>query len=249
MFTDSHAHIYKQYYEDIEKIIKNAKINGINRIITNGIDEITNHEVLKLLEKYPELYGTLGIHPEKVNSYQKEDLDFIVNNITNPKIIAIGEIGLDYYYDKQSRLAQIKLFEQQLAIAEKYHLPVIIHSREATKDVLNCLKKYKVKGVIHSFSGTLEEAREFIKLGFYLGINGIITFKNSNLKEVFLSVPLDNILLETDSPYLTPHPFRGQKNEPKNIKIIAKFVANLKNISVADLAVITNKNLERLFKI
>lgn len=249
MFTDTHCHIYKEYYEDIKKILENAKECQINRMINNGCDKKSNEEVLKLSTQYKNIYGALGIHPENVDTYKEEDLKEIENNLTNPKIIAIGEIGLDYHYTKENKNRQIELLEAQLQIAEKYNLPVIIHSREATEDTINTLKKYHVKGVIHSFSGSKETALIYIKMGYLLGINGVITFKNSKLKEVIKEIPLENIILETDSPYLTPEPFRGKRNEPKRILEIAKFICELKNISLEELSKITNENIKRIFDI
>lgn len=249
MFTDTHCHIYKEYYENIEEILEHAKENKINRMINNGCDTASNKEVLHLIEIYPNMYGAIGIHPEKVDSYQKEDINFIKENLVNNKIIAIGEIGLDYHYTKENKEEQKKLLEDQLLLAQEYNIPVIIHSREATEDTINTLKKYKIKGVIHSFSGSLETAQIYIKMGFLLGINGVITFKNSKLKEVIKEIPLENIVLETDSPYLTPEPFRGTRNEPARVLEIAKFISELKDISLNDLARITNDNIKRIFDI
>ena len=249
MFTDTHCHIYKEYYEDIEKIVENAKENKVDRMINNGCNHTSNKEVLDLIEKYDCMFASLGIHPESVDTYKEKELEFLEENLKNEKIIAIGEIGLDYHYTKENKDTQKKLFEDQLKIAEKHNLPVIIHSREATEDTINTLKKYKLKGVIHSFSGSLETAKIYIKMGYLLGINGVITFKNSKLKEVIKEIPLENILLETDSPYLTPEPFRGKKNEPARILEIAKFICELKDISLEDLARITNDNIKRIFDI
>src|SRR5699024_6836671 len=161
--------------------------------------------------------GALGIHPEYVENYTLDDIKFIEDNLNNPKIVAIGEIGLDYHYSKENKEEQIKLLELQLKLAEKYGVPVIIHSREATEDTINTLKKYKVRGVIHSFSGSLETAKIYIKMGYLLGINGVVTFKNCNLKDVLKEIPIENIVLETDSPYLTPVPFRGKQNNSSHI--------------------------------
>lgn len=248
MFCDTHCHLYKEYYEDVDVIIKNAKENKVDRYIVDGCDSSSNQEVMELIEKNG-IYGTLGIHPEELDSFKEEDLNFIENNLNNPKIIAIGEIGLDYHYCKETREEQIKLFERQLALAEKYNLPVVVHSREATEDTINCLKKFKVKGVIHSFSGSLETAKIYIKMGFVLGVNGVITFKNCNLKDVIKEIDLENIILETDSPYLTPVPYRGKQNDPSKIIEIAKFVSELHNISLKELAEITNSNIKRIFDI
>lgn len=249
MFTDTHCHIYKEYYENIDEILNNAQNVNINRVINNGCSNTSNIEVLELITKYNNMYGALGIHPEEIDNYNEEDITFIENNLSNKKVIAIGEIGLDYHYTKENKEEQIKLFERQLSLAEKYHMPVIIHSREATEDTINTLKKYKVTGVIHSFSGSLETANIYIKMGFKLGINGVITFKNSKLKDVIKEIDLTNIVLETDSPYLAPHPYRGTRNEPANISEIATFICSLKNITLRELSIITNKNINQIFDI
>lgn len=247
MFIDSHCHIYSEYYSDIAKVIEDATNKGIAKFLNNGVDTKSNKEVLKLLKIYPHMYGAIGIHPENVLDYREEDLEFIKENLSNEKVVALGEIGLDYHYTKENKDKQIALFESQLAMAEKYEMPVIIHSREATLDTINILKKYHVKGVIHSFSGSLETAQIYIKMGYLLGINGVVTFKNSNLKEVVKMLPLDSILLETDSPYLTPEPFRGQQNNPGHVKEVATFVADLKGIPLEELSDITNNNFRKMF--
>ena len=249
MFTDSHCHLYDEYYDNIDEIIKIANDNNVTRFINNGCDSQTNREVLDKISKYDNMYGTLGIHPEYVDKYTLEDIKFIENNLSNKKVIAIGEIGLDYYYTKDNKEAQNNLFEIQLELAEKYDLPVVVHSRESTLDTINTLKKYNVKGLIHSFSGSLETAKEYIKMGYLIGINGVITFKNANIKDVIKEIPLEYLVLETDSPYLTPVPFRGKQNNPSHIIDIAKFICELKDISLDDLSKITNYNLERIFKI
>ena len=249
MFTDTHCHIYKEYYENLDEITNNAKNNKVNRMINNGCNSASNKEVLELLKKYDTMYGALGIHPESVETYQESDITFIKNNLENDRIIAIGEIGLDYHYTKENKEEQKKLLEVQLSIAKNANLPVIIHSREATEDTINILKKYNLKGVIHSFSGSYETAQIYIKMGYLLGINGVITFKNSKLKEVIKKIPLKNIILETDSPYLTPEPYRGKRNEPARILDIAKFICELKGVSLEELARITNDNIKRIFDI
>lgn len=249
MLTDTHCHIYKEYYDNFDEVVMNAKKFGIDRMINCGCDTKTNEEVINLCDSFAELYGAIGIHPENVIDYDKKDLEIIKENLHNNKIVAIGEIGLDYHYTKELKQEQIKLFEEQLRIAEENNMPVVIHSREATDDTLTILKKYNVKGVIHSFSGSLETALEYIKMGYVLGINGVVTFKNCKLKEFLTNVPLDNIILETDSPYLTPEPLRGHKNEPANMKYIAEFIVNLYGITTEELSKITNANIKRVFDI
>lgn len=249
MFVDTHCHIYDEYYDDIEKVLKKIKDNNIGKIINNGCDAKSNMEVLKKVSSYDFMYGALGIHPESVLDYKKEDIDFIEQHLNDEKIVAIGEIGLDYHYGKENKEAQIILFEEQLKLAEKYNKPVIIHSRDATLDTIETIKKYKVRGVIHSFSGSLETANIYLKLGFLLGVNGVITFKNCNLKDVIKEIPLEKIVLETDSPYLTPVPFRGERNDSSHINEIAEFVAFLKGVSMENLANITNESVQQVFDI
>lgn len=249
MFTDTHCHIYSEYYDDIDDIMKKICDAKISKVINNGTNNNSNIEVLKLAEKYDNMFAAIGIHPEDVDNYKDEDLSFIEEHINDSKVVAIGEIGLDYYYTKENKNKQIELFEKQLKLAEKYNKPVIIHSREATLDTIETLKKYNVKGVIHSFSGSYETACIYIKMGFLLGINGVITFKNCNLKDVYEKIDLNNIVLETDSPYLTPVPFRGKRNDSSHINDIACFVASLKHVSLEKLAEETNGNVKRCFDI
>ena len=249
MFTDTHCHLYEEYYDNLDEIIEKIRISKINRVINNGCDDQSNKEVLNSLGKYFCMYGALGIHPESVDTYKQEDLQFIKKHIMDDKVVAIGEIGLDYYWTKETREKQIELFESQLQLAEHVNKPVIIHSREATKDTIEILNKYKVRGVIHSFSGSYETACIYIKMGFLLGINGVITFKNCNLKEVVEKIDLSHIILETDSPYLTPVPYRGKKNDSSHIVDIAKFICDLKHVSMEELATVTNGNVKRVFDI
>ena len=247
MLIDTHCHLYKEYYEDIDSIIKLSKENNVVYYINNGCDAKSNIEVLESVEKYPSVYGALGIHPENVENYILDDIKFIEDNLNNKKIVAIGEIGLDYHYSKENKYEQIKLLELQLKLAEKYDMPVIIHSRDATEDTINTLKKYKVKGIIHSFSGSLETAKIYIKMGYLLGINGVVTFKNCNLKDVLKEIPLENIVLETDSPYLTPVPYRGKQNNPSHILDIANFISEIYDLTLDDVSRITTDNVIKLY--
>lgn len=249
MFIDTHCHLYKEYYDDLDDIINKIKESKINRVINNGCDDKSNHEVLESIGKYSNMYGALGIHPESADFYTDEDLEFVKNHINDEKVVAIGEIGLDYYWTKENKEEQIKLFEKQLELAEVVNKPVIIHSRDATLDTIEILKKHHVRGVIHSFSGSYETACIYIKIGFLLGINGVITFKNCNLKDVIDKIDLSNIVLETDSPYLTPVPYRGQKNDSTHVEDIARFICNIKGITMEELALVTNDNVKRVFDI
>ena len=249
MYTDTHCHLFPEYYEDLDELEKVIKDNKILKVINNGTDDKSNKIVLDLINKYDYMYGAIGIHPEVVEEYNISDLDFVEKHLKDDKIVALGEIGLDYHYSKENRDKQIELFENQLKIAEKYDVPVIVHSREATQDTIDSLKKYHVRGVIHSFSGSLEVAKIYIKMGFLLGINGVVTFKNCNLIEILKEIPLDYIVLETDSPYLTPVPYRGIQNNPSHIMDIAKFLAENLKISMEEISNITENNVKRVFDI
>lgn len=249
MFTDTHCHIYEEYYDDINSILEFANSKNICRVISNGCDKNSCAEVLELANTYENYYCTLGIHPESVLEYSDDDIKFIEENIKNSKVVAIGEIGLDYHYGKENRKEQIRLFELQLSLAEKFNKPVVIHTRDCIEETYSILKKYNLRGVIHSFSGSFDMAQKFIDLGYVLGINGVITFKNCKLKEVIKNVSLKNIILETDSPYLTPEPYRGKQNNPAHILEIASFLSELYKISLEDLAKVTNQNIKRIFDI
>lgn len=250
MFTDTHCHIYNEYYDnDIEQVYEKMKVSNVDRIINNGCDSKSNKEVLELLGKYSWMYGAIGIHPESADSYTDDDLRFIEEHINDEKVVAIGEIGLDYYWTKDNKEKQKELFEYQLKLAERVNKPVIVHSREATQDTIDILKKYNVRGVIHSFSGSYETACIYIKMGFLLGINGVVTFKNCNLKEVVAKLDLKKIVLETDSPYLTPVPYRGKRNDSSHVFDIAKYICELKGCTLEELAKETNGNISRCFDI
>lgn len=249
MLVDTHCHLYKEYYDSLTDVLKEASLNQVSKFIVAGCDQKSNEEVLELLKSQDSIYGCLGIHPESVTTYQDKDLLFLEEHLKDVRVVAVGEIGLDYHFDKEHKEQQKELFEKQLVLAEKYSLPVVVHSRDATKDTIEILKKFpKVKGVIHSFSGSLEVAEIYIKMGYKLGINGVATFKNSHLKEILPTI-FPDIVLETDSPYLTPHPYRGNKNSPKNILLIADFICEYLNISKNQLEKVTNENVRAVFDI
>lgn len=248
MFTDTHCHIYEEYY-DVDDIMKKINSSSVNRVINNACDFKTSLEVLDLSNKYSNMYCAIGLHPENNLDEIDNVIDLVIKNKGNPKMVAIGEIGLDYYYTKENKEEQIKILCKQLELAEKLNLPVIIHSREATGDMLSILKKFNVKGVIHCFNGSVEVAKEYIKLGYKLGINGVITFKNCKLIDVIKTIGVDNVVFETDSPYLAPVPFRGEENNPTHVIDIVNFVSNNTGVSVEDLANISNKNIKYIFDI
>lgn len=250
MFTDTHCHFEPDYYDNYDEVIQNAFANNVNRIIVSGCAKLGNEESLNLSNNYENIYSTIGFHPDQASTFTDDDISDLKNKvINNNKVIGIGEIGLDYHYDGYDKDKQMDLFNKQLKLAAELNKPVVIHSRDATQDTIDVLSQYKLKGVIHSFSGSYEVAQIYIKMGYKLGINGVVTFKNSNLKDTLKRLSPENIILETDAPYLTPHPFRGEKNESKNILIIAEFVAELYGISLEELSKITNKNINEIFDI
>ncbi len=238
--VDTHCHLFVSDYPDIDDVIKRM---GDNIVIVSGVDDASNREVLELCSRYRNVYGTLGIHPESVSL--DYSLDFIRQHINDDKIVAVGEIGLDYYYTKDNKDAQIELFCKQIEIAVSNNKPIVVHSRDAINDTFNIIKRYNYgsRTLIHCFSSSLEMARNFIGLGCILGVGGVVTFKNSmKLKEVVSNVSLDSLVLETDSPYMTPVPFRGKRNEPCNIVYVAKEISNLTGVSYDEVLKITSRN-------
>ena len=247
MFIDTHCHLSIEDYDDIDLVIKENRNVEISNIIISGCNYDSIVESLEISNKYDDVFVTIGYHPDQVEVVDDKKIEFLKEQLKHPKVVGVGEIGLDYHYGKENRDAQIVLFEKQLKIAEEYNLPVVIHSRDATEDTIECLKKYKVHGVMHCFSGSVETAMIYKKMGFYLGIGGVVTFKNSNLYKVVDAVGLDSIVLETDSPYLAPEPVRGTKNSSKNIPFIAKRIAEILNVSVEEVSKKTIENTLNLF--
>jgi len=248
MYIDVHCHLDSEFYDDIDGIIVNSLKNNVGKLIYNGCNMETNKEVLALVNKYDSVYGAIGFHPTELVNVKEEDYIFLEENIKNKKIVAIGEIGLDYHYENTDKEKQKYHFIKQLKLAKKYNLPVIVHSRDSIQDTYNILKDYPVKGVLHCYSGSVEMAREFVKLGYFISVGGIITFKNAkNIIEVIKDIDLSYILLETDSPFLTPEPHRKEKNQPMYIPLIANKIAEVKGISVEEVRDTSTSNASRLF--
>lgn len=247
MFIDTHCHISSSYYEDIDFVISENKRNGVGKIVISGCEIDNIEEAVEYAQRYDDIYLSLGYHPSEVERVTDATLNQLEIYLKNSKVVALGEIGLDYHYGKENKLAQKKLFEDQLMLAEKLNLPVIIHSRDATQDTIDLLKKHSVKGIIHCFSGSLEVALQYIEMGYLLGIGGVLTFKNSNLPKVVTELDLASLVLETDSPYLTPEPYRGKQNSSKYIPVIAEKLAFIKGVSVEEVMTVTTLNAERLF--
>ena len=249
MFIDTHCHLSHDDYDDIDLVIKENRENKIEKIIVSACDKNSMIEALNYLDKYEDVFLTIGFHPSESASYNKDELDFLVKSLkSNKKIVGVGEIGLDYHYGKEDQLKQIEMFIDQMKVASDLNLPVVIHSRDATEDTIKILKEFpNINGVIHCFSGSVETAKIYVKMGYKIGIGGVVTFKNSKLYEVIEAVGLDNIILETDSPYLTPEPYRGKKNSSKYIPLIAEKLARILNVSVEKVSEITLNNTYCLF--
>jgi len=248
MFIDVHCHLDSESYDNIDEVISSSLENNVGKLIFNGYNMKSNLEVLNLIKEYDCVYGAIGFHPNDLDDITDDDYLFLEDNIKNNKIVAIGEIGLDYHYEDTDKENQKKHFIRQLELARKYDMPVIIHSRDSIQDTYDILKRYPVRGVLHCYSGSVEMAREFVKLGMFLSVGGIITFKNAkNIIDVINNIDLAYILLETDSPYLTPEPYRKYKNEPKYIPVIANKIAEIKAISVNEVMDVTTSNARGLF--
>lgn len=250
MFIDTHCHLSREDYDDIELVLSENREKGIDKIIISGCDRASIDESIEFSKKYSDIYLTIGYHPSEATITIDSDLEKLENLISsnNLKIVGIGEIGLDYHYGKEDIDLQKELFRKQMKLASKYKFPVVIHSRDATEDTINILKEFPdVIGDIHCFSGSVETARIYVKMGYKIGIGGVVTFKNSNLYKVVEDIGINNILLETDSPYLAPVPFRGKLNSSKYIPLIAEKVAEILDISVDDVSKATIANTNTLF--
>ena len=253
MFVDTHAHLqWRSFDDDLEDVLERAKENRVTRVVNIGFDLAGCVKGVKLAEKYRELYATVGIHPHDAKTLNKKTLDKLRELAANPKVVAIGEIGLDYYRNLSPREVQKQAFETQMALAEELELPVVIHDREAHDDIIQTLSKFKgkIKGIMHCFSGNKQMAQQCLDLGFKLSFNGTITYpKNRELREIAKLIDLKNILLETDCPFLSPQEVRGKRNEPSFLPMIAQEIANLKHVSVEDLAEATTRNAEETMKL
>jgi TatD DNase family protein len=249
---DTHAHLdYEGLGDNLDGILGNALDAGVEKIIVPGVELAGIPRIIEIIEKYDNVFGAVAVHPSDAKDWQDGDYETLKKYAQHEKIVAIGETGLDYYHDKTFIDTQKQAFRAHLQLARELNLPVMIHDREAHADTMAILKEYPdVKGVMHCFSGSVEFAMECIKIGYYIALGGPVTFKNAHKpKEVAAKMPIDRLLLETDAPFLAPHPYRGQQNEPANIKFIAEEIANLRGISLEELANATSVNAEKLFRI
>ena len=253
MFIDTHSHLYlEQFDNDIDLAIQNAINNKVNKIFLPNIDSTTIKRMINLENKYPKLISSMmGLHPGSVNLNYKKELDIVRKELDSGKFVGVGEVGIDLYWDKTFKKEQIDAFNTQIKWAKELDLPIIIHAREAIDLTIDMIEKNQtgnLKGIFHCFTGDINQAFRIMKSGFYMGIGGILTYKNSGLADVVSEIPLEFLVLETDSPYLPPVPFRGKRNESSYILYIAKKLAEIKNMSVEEVGDITSKNASKIFK-
>ena len=250
---DTHSHIYLPEFDECRLgMMERAHRSGISKILMPAIDSVTHKALLLLEEKDPDCLAMMGLHPCSVKEGYRDELKIVRDHLGKRTFKAVGEIGLDFYWDKTFTEQQYSAFHQQLEWALHFDIPVSIHSRNATDECIAVVKEHqqgKLKGVFHCFSGNKEQAQQIIDLGLYLGIGGVVTFKNSGLDKVLETVSLENIVLETDAPYLAPVPFRGKPNEPSYLKYVVEKLTEVKGVSVDEVAAITTANAEKLFGI
>ena len=253
MLIDTHTHIdLENFQERFDDVLKNALDNDVTKVLIPGVEPKGFERILQLCTKYDSVYGAVGVHPEDVNSYNDETEELIKKYLKHDKIVALGEVGLDYYWDKSQIEKQKEIFERQILIAKEFQKPVLVHDREAHADSFEILKRTKaadVGVVMHCFSGSVEFAQECVKEGFYIALGGVVTFKNAKkAKEVAKAVPLNRLLLETDAPYMAPVPYRGKENEPAYVKYVAQEIADLRGITFEEVACATTENALRLLR-
>jgi TatD DNase family protein len=254
MLFDTHVHLNaEQFNEDLEEVISRAKEAGVGRMVVVGFDRPTIERAMELVEQYEFLYASIGWHPVDAIDMKDEDLAWIEELSSHPKVVALGEMGLDYHWDKSPKDIQKEVFRKQIHLAKKVKLPIVIHNREATQDIVDILREEgaeEVGGIMHCFSGSPEIAQECVDMNFYISLGGPVTFKNAKKpKEVAQEIPLERLLIETDCPYLAPHPNRGKRNEPAYVKLVAEQIAELKGISLEEVETITTENANKLFNI
>ncbi len=255
MFVDTHAHLTDERFKGEEKeILEKCRTANVLKIITSGVDYDSSQKALEFAQNYDEVYASIGVYPENIYEFDKQIENNFAQMAQNKKVVAIGEIGLQYTDNMPPREKQKEIFLKQLELAYELKLPIVIHCRDAYGDMIDLLKRNKnlleYSGTFHCYGGSKEIAKEILKLGFYISVGGVSTFKNaSNLKETIKSLPLENLILETDCPYLAPDPFRGRRNDPSLIPIIAKNLAQLKDVSLEEIEEKTTQNARRLFNL
>jgi TatD DNase family protein len=254
MFIDTHAHLfYPNFTEDVDEVISRAKDAGVHTIIVPATDIETSRKVIELVEKYDFIYGAVGVHPHDTKDWNDSLINEIESFAAHRKIVAIGEIGLDYFYDFAPKDKQMQAFKAQIDLALKINKPIIVHTRDADDDMMNVIRSYKDSGLkaqFHCFNGTLRNAKELVRLNHFISFTGNITFKKSDsLRDVAANLSLESIMLETDSPFMTPEPYRGKRNEPANVKLVAEMLAEIHHLTIEDVARLTSYNVFRMFGI
>ena len=251
MFFDTHCHLNSsQMFENRDEFIKKALENGVSHCCVVGYNLVGSLRAVEIAEAYENIYAVVGIGPEDCLETDENELAQIEALLSHPKVVAVGEIGLDYHWDTVPREKQKDIFVKFLRMASNHHLPVVIHSRDALQDTYDLLKQEKAHGIMHCYSGSAEMAKEFVKIGFKISLAGPVTFKNAKVpKEVARQIPLKDLLIETDSPYLTPHPYRGKPNDPSYVPLVAKEIAELKVIEIEEVAKVTMQNAMEVFGI
>lgn len=254
MYIDTHVHLNAdQYEEDVEAVIERAREAGVEKMVVIGFDRKTIKKAMELAERHPFIYVVIGWHPVDAIDCTEADLVWIESLAAHPKVVGIGETGLDYHWDKSPKDIQQQLFRKQIRLAQKLNLPIVIHNREATADVIRILQEEKAEktgGIMHCFGGSVETAKICIDMNFMISLGGPVTFKNAKApKEVAKAIPLEYLLIETDAPYLAPHPYRGKRNEPAYVTLVAEEIANLKGLPVEQIAEMTTANALKVFNI
>lgn len=253
-FFDTHVHLNDDlYFSEIDEVIKKAKATGVTKFLCIGYEMEANRRALELADHYAEVYAAIGFHPSEADSVHETELTWLKTQLSNPKVVALGEIGLDYYRGKETIAKQKELFSRQIDLANQYHLPLAIHMREATDDTYQLLKEKKdpsLPGVMHCYSGSVESARLFLSLNLKISLAGPVTFKNARIpKAVASEIDLADLLIETDAPYLAPTPYRGKPNQPEYLPLIAAEIASIKGVSVEEVAKTTWENAHSVFQI
>ncbi|PLR80267.1 hydrolase TatD [Bacillus canaveralius] len=254
MLFDTHAHLNaEQFNEDLPEVINRALEAGVTNIVVVGFDKPTITKAIELAETYEFIHASVGWHPVDAIDMTAEDLQWLEELAAHPKVVALGEMGLDYHWDKSPKEIQKEVFRKQIRLAKKVKLPIVIHNRDATADTVQILKEEgaeEIGGIMHSFSGSVEIAKQCLDMNFYISLGGPVTFKNAKTpKEVAAAIPLDRLLIETDCPYLTPHPFRGKRNEPGYVKLVAEQIAEIKGLSLPEFAEAATANAKKIFGI
>ena len=250
ILIDTHCHLYnKEFTRDIDEVIERAEVEGVERFYLPAIDASCQEALLALEARYPgKCIGMTGLHPCNVKEDYLDELKFVEAELARRSWVAVGEIGLDFYWDKSFSSQQYEAFHRQIELAIHYDIPIVIHSRESMKESIDVVREHAgVRGIFHCFGGDVVAAREIVELGFYLGIGGVLTYKNSGLGDVLREIPLDAMVLETDAPYLSPVPFRGKRNESSYLKYVVARLAEVKGVSVEEAAEVTTRNAQKIF--